>query len=109
MIFPIYYFINLKTTINRPIVYSEDVQGYCLNLPFPDARVMERTQRYKYYNEKRRPFQAQAYLRAPNLFLAVLMCIGTVFLALLSQFKFGLRLLEKVYNPIKIFDDMVRL
>lgn len=80
----------------RPIVYCEEVQGWCINLPFPDARVMERTQRYKYYNEKRRPIQTQAFMRSPNFFLAILMAIGSLLLGILAQFKFGVRLLENV-------------
>jgi hypothetical protein len=72
------------------------MKGWSLVLPFPDTRVMERTQRYKYYNEKRRPFQTQAYFKAPNLLLALFMAIGSLMLGIFSQFKFGVRLLEKV-------------
>ncbi|XP_021953720.1 saccharopine dehydrogenase-like oxidoreductase [Folsomia candida] len=88
-----YYKFQYKVPY-RPIVYCEEVQGWCINLPFPDARVMERTQRYKYYNEKRRPIQTQAFMRSPNFFLAILMAIGSLLLGILAQFKFGVRLLE---------------
>lgn len=92
-------FFNFKMIpifFNRPITYCEEVRSWCINLPFPDARVMERTQRHKYYNEKRRPVQVQAFMRTPNIFVCLLMCLGSLLLLMFSQFKFGLRLLEKV-------------
>jgi len=37
-------------------------------------------------------------MKAPNLFLALLMAIGSLLLGIFAQFKFGVRLLENVIN-----------
>jgi len=94
-LYPEKYFKFQHKISTWPISYSDEVNGWCVNLPFPDGRVRERTQRYKYYEEKRKPLQTQAWMKVPNIFAAVFMCIGMFFLGVFAQFRIGLHLLEK--------------
>lgn len=101
------HLVNLEKNVNasfnlpnilcfRPIQYRDEVNSWSLFVPFPDGDVMERTQRYAFQKEKRKPVQTRVYCQFPNLFVIVALCIGSFFFALLAQFKFGVRLLERV-------------
>ncbi|CAL8135491.1 unnamed protein product [Orchesella dallaii] len=79
----------------RPIQYRSEINSWCMFVPFPDGDVMERTQRYAFVKEKRKPVQTRAYIQFPSLLTTLFVLIGSFFLGLFAQFKFGLRLLEK--------------
>jgi short subunit dehydrogenase-like uncharacterized protein len=64
-------------------------QGWSLPNPFPDQRIVERSQRYFYHEEGERPIQIKGYLTIASLFYAFLMMIGSACMAIMCQFKFG--------------------
>lgn len=66
---------------------------------------MERTQRYAFQKEKRNAIQTRVYCQFPNLIAIIGLLIGAFFFAVLAQFKFGKRLLERVsiQKPIERF------
>lgn len=89
----------------RPIQYRDEINSWALFVPFPDGDVMERTQRYAFQKEKRNAIQTRVYCQFPNLIAIIGLLIGAFFFAVLAQFKFGKRLLERVsiQKPIERF------
>lgn len=67
-------------------------------MPFlgADKSVMQRSQRFLYEVEKKRPAQVQAYIAMPSLLSALgTVLIGAVFM-ILCQFECGRKILLKV-------------
>jgi short subunit dehydrogenase-like uncharacterized protein len=79
----------------KPIHFGEEVQGWSFMMPFPDARIIDRTQKYLYFKEKLRPIQAACYAKTPLWVYTFIFWIGSIVLGILAQFKFVLNLLEK--------------
>lgn len=76
---------------------SEVLNKWCIPFLGSDKSVMQRSQRFFYESEKKRPAQVQTYISVPSLIYGVaLMFFGGLF-ALMCQFSFGRKLLLK--NP----------
>lgn len=80
----------------RPIQYRDEVNSWVLFVPFPDGDVMDRSQRYAFQKEKRKPIQTRVYCLFPSLLAAIALLIGSFFFALTAQFRWGVRLMERV-------------
>lgn len=85
----------------RSVFHKSDViDAVCLPFPGSDKSVVQRTQRFLFDNEKKRPIQVQTYVGFPSMFAAMIVAfIGIVF-GIMTKFALGRQLL---LNYPKIF------
>ncbi|KAI9565552.1 hypothetical protein GHT06_009344 [Daphnia sinensis] len=76
--------------------YNPLVGSWCLPFPGSDRSVVMRSQQYFYAKERKRPIQMAEYIQRSSLTDVILMVLMGVIFGLLSSFKFGRSLLEKV-------------
>lgn len=80
---------------NRSMVHQNPTLPNNYFLPFPgsDRSIVQRTQRYFYDNDKKRPIQIHAYFGLQNIFQVIsIFIVGAIF-TLLTKFQFGQKLL----------------
>lgn len=82
----------------RSAVHKNESTGrWCVPFPGSDRSVVQRTQRFFYENEKKRPTQFNAYVVVGTLFNVIALGIFGAILTLFVKFEFGRNLLLKVF------------
>nr|XP_023024345.1 saccharopine dehydrogenase-like oxidoreductase [Leptinotarsa decemlineata] len=72
---------------------SDLVDGWIIPFPGADLPVMERTQRYLYEKESKRPIQVNTYFVVRSIFTVILFALGGAILTILTKFNCGIKLL----------------
>ncbi len=76
--------------------YNEIIGGWTLPFIGADKSIIERSERYLSRVDKTRRTQVQTYFKTDGLIMSILMIIGLAFLGVMTQFRFGVYLLETV-------------
>lgn len=91
--------------LRKTMPHKNDIVGGKWVVPFPgcDRSVVQRSQRFLYENDKKRPVQMEAYMVIQSFWALVVMGIFGVVFSLMTKFSFGRRLLLNVSSKTKIF------
>jgi short subunit dehydrogenase-like uncharacterized protein len=76
------------------LFYHEDAKGWCIPFMGSDKSVVQRTTKFNYKEQDRRPIQVQTYFKLPSAFSAVMLLCWSVLFYLLASLKVGRRLME---------------
>ncbi|KAG5670769.1 hypothetical protein PVAND_001010 [Polypedilum vanderplanki] len=87
---------QMKPKLKNRFVHKREIDGktrWALPLIEPDPAVVRRSQRYLYEHENQRPIQMESYIVFSKFYQVFAILIFAAFLAILSQFSFGRKLL----------------
>jgi hypothetical protein len=75
---------------------NEIVNAWCLPFPGSDKSIVQRTERYFYHEENKRPIQINAYLKTQGFLASLAIMFVALMFGVMAQFKCGRYLLETV-------------
>ncbi|ETN70386.1 saccharopine dehydrogenase [Necator americanus] len=76
-------------------IHEKELDGWALPFMGSDKSIVNRSQYYDAVNNGKRPVHIETYLRVSSLLWAVLLAAWLVIFALLAQFKFTRKILQK--------------
>lgn len=80
----------------RPLIFrSSEINQVCLPFPGTDRSVVERSQRFFYEHQKKRPVQMYAYVGVPSWIIAIAFVLFSMVFIIFTKFEFGRKLLLK--------------
>ncbi|XP_053374163.1 saccharopine dehydrogenase-like oxidoreductase [Mercenaria mercenaria] len=75
--------------------FNKDIGHWCLNFPGSDRAIVNRSVRFDYEVNQKRPFQVGAYIQLPSFFYMVLTVIFGFIIGLMAKFSIGRSLVLK--------------
>lgn len=73
--------------------YNNDIEAWCLPFPGSDRSVVNRSQRYNYFNRSQRATQLGAFMEMPSLLASLVVAFFAVVFGIFANFSFGRKML----------------